>query len=321
MSEIEKVSKNTDKDMYPVIFRAEHGRINENLEGLEKWLESQMEPYKGFSLTESNLKEAKAIKAKLNKVKEQLEDERKKLHAEYEKEYDNFFSRYKKALSSITEFITKLSGEIKEAEEAAKALRWENLINFVKESAKDIGGEAFVAKIEKPEVLAWFIDARWLHTSTSSLLIQREVREKLTRVKSDFDCLAKDAPDPVAYDAYYTTGSLSAAFEEKRKIDALRTEIQSKEETHGEEPVTTQPVPEQQQDEKRESDIPDDGDFTFDGEVMKFTLPRNITAEKSKIVKLRPITLTGPKWALIFVKKVIYPALGIEIEKKEGETK
>ena len=318
MSEIEKTSENTGKDMYPVVFRAEPGRINENLDGLEKWLESQMEPYKGFSLTESNLKEAKAIKAKMNKVKEQLEDERKKLHAEYEKEYDNFFTRYKKALSSITDFITKLSGEIKEAEDAAKALRWEKLLNFVKESAKDIGGEDFVSKIEKPEVLAWFIDAKWLLSSTSSTTIQLAVREKLTHVKSDFDCLDKEAPDPVAYDAYYTTGSLGAAFEAKRKIDALREELQSKEENHKEESVTTQPVPEQ---EEKVSNAPDDGDFTFDGEVMRFTLPRNIPAEKSKIVKLRPITLTGPKWALIFVKKVIYPALGIEIEKKEGEAK
>ena len=83
-----------EEGQYVVVFRAEPGRIIENLSGLKEWLDTQMEPYKDFQLTESNLKEAKSIRAKLNKTKEQLETERKRLHDEYEKEYTDFYEQF-----------------------------------------------------------------------------------------------------------------------------------------------------------------------------------------------------------------------------------
>ena len=81
------------------------------------------------------------------------------------------------------------------------------------------------------------------------------------------------------------------------------------------------PAPAEQPQTQADPQKSEEGDFTFDGKKLTFILPENIPADKSKVVKLRPITLIGPKWVLIFVRKVIYPALGIQVEKKEGEDK
>ena len=306
-----------DDGQYIVIFRAEQGKISENLEGLEKWLNTQMEPYKDFRLTDSNLKEAKAIKAKLSKTKDQLEDERKRLHVEYEKEYTDFYERYKKALSSITGFITKLTAEIKTAEDAAKAAKKESLIGFIQREAKSLYGESLLVRMEKPEVLAWFVEPKWLLASSTTTSVQVAVREKLAQVNRDYSCILKEAPDPSAIAAYNMTGSLSAAFEARRKAEAIKAELSAKAASDSiPAPEPAAPV------QPASSAVPADGNFTFDGKTMSFGIPADISAEQSKMVKLRPISLIGPKWALIFVRKVIYPALGITVEKKEeGENK
>lgn len=304
-----------EEGQYVVVFKAEPGRIVENLEGLKTWLDSQMEPYKDFKLTESNLKEAKAIRTKLNKTKEQLESERKRLHDEYEKEYTDFYERYKSTLSEINDFINKLSTGIKTAEDTAKTAKRNSLIRYIQDEAKSLYGEALLIKMEKPEVLAWFIDPKWLLSSATTTSVQLAVREKLNQVQRDYDCILKDAPYPSALDAYNRTGSLSAAFEARRKEEALKAEMDAKKAATAPAPEPA-PVPQQ-----TESAKADDGDFSFDGKTLSFNLPENIPADKSKVVKLRPITLIGPKWALLFVRKVVYPALGITVEKKEGEEK
>lgn len=304
-----------EEGQYVVVFKAEPGRIVENLEGLKTWLDSQMEPYKDFKLTESNLKEAKAIRTKLNKTKEQLESERKRLHDEYEKEYTDFYERYKSTLSEINDFINKLSTGIKTAEDTAKTAKRNSLIRYIQDEAKSLYGEALLIKMEKPEVLAWFIDPKWLLSSATTTSVQLAVREKLNQVQRDYDCILKDTPYSSALDAYNRTGSLSAAFEARRKEEALKAEMDAKKAATAPAPEPA-PVPQQ-----TESAKADDGDFSFDGKTLSFNLPENIPADKSKVVKLRPITLIGPKWALIFVRKVIYPALGIQVEKKEGEDK
>ena len=313
---IESVTPEVVEDgQYVIIFKAESGRITENLSGLKEWLSKQMEPYENFTLTESNLKEAKAIKAKLNKIKDQLEDERKRLHTEYEKEYTDFFERYKETLSEINGFIKNLGDEIKTAEDNAKNAKRNALIKFIQDEAKSNYGESLLIKMEKPEVLAWFIDPKWLLSTASSTVVQLKVREKLQQVQRDYDCILKDAPDPAALEAYNRTGSLSAAFEARRKSEEMKAEL-TKSSVPAETPKPSAPEPEKTTPHENEN-----GDFTFDGKTMSFILPENIPPEKSKVVKLRPITLIGPKWALLFVRKVVYPALGITVEKKEGEEK
>lgn len=310
-----------EEGQYVVVFRAEPGRIIENLSGLKEWLDTQMEPYKDFQLTESNLKEAKAIRAKLNKTKEQLETERKRLHDEYEKEYTDFYERYKKALSSINAFITKLSDGIKTAEDAAKAAKKNSLIRFIQEEAKTLYGETLLVKMEKPEVLSWFVDPKWLLSSSTTTSVQLAVREKLNQVQRDYDCILKDAPYPSALDAYNKTGSLSAAFEARRREEALKAEMNPQPAPAAAPAPEAAPAPAEQPQTETDLQKSEEGDFSFDGKTLSFIFPENIPPEKSKTVKLRPITLIGPKWALLFVRKVVYPALGITVEKKEGEEK
>lgn len=307
-----------DEGQYVVLFKAEQGRIIENLTGLKEWLIKQMEPYKDFNLTESNLKEAKAIKARLNKTKEQLETERKRLHNEYEKEYSDFYNRYQDTLSEINGFIKKLGDEIKAAEEAAKTAKRNNLIRFIHEEAKSLYGETLLVKMEKPEVLSWFIDPKWLLSSSTITSVQLAVRNKLNQVQRDYDCILKSAPYPSALNTYNMTGSLSAAFEARRKEEELNAEMTLQKSPA---PTPAEKSPSSSQPPQAGESNPDEGGFTFDGKTLSFTLPENIPADRSKTVKLRPITLIGPKWALIFVRKVIYPALGIQVEKKEGEEK
>ena len=308
-----------EEGQYVVVFRAEPGRIIENLSGLKEWLDTQMEPYKDFQLTESNLKEAKSIRAKLNKTKEQLETERKRLHDEYEKEYTDFYERYKNTLSEINDFIKKLGDGIKTAEDAAKAAKRNSLIRFIQEEAKTLYGETLLVKMEKPEVLSWFIDPKWLLSSSTTTSVQLAVREKLNQAQRDYDCILKDAPYPSALDAYNRTGSLSAAFEARRREEALKAEMNPQPAPASAPAPEAAPAPVEQPQAQTNPQKSEEGDFTFDGKKLTFILPENIPPEKSKTVKLRPITLIGPKWALLFVRKVVYPALGITVEKKEGE--
>ncbi len=209
-------------EQFDLVVKPAAGSVASNISELEAWVKHITEPYIGQVVTDDQAKFAKKDLAELRKLKTALEDERKKAKSIIMAPYTEFETLYKKAIASLDEAISGIDKQVKEIEAAAKQKRYNDLVGFIQQEAKNIYGEGMLIKVEKPDVLAWFMDPKWLLSSATTTSVQIAVREKLAQLDRDYDCILKTAPDPAAIDEYLRTGSLSRAFEKKRQIDEIR---------------------------------------------------------------------------------------------------
>lgn len=210
------------EQQFDLVVKPAAGSVASNISELEAWVKRITEPYIGQVVTDDQAKFAKKDLAELRKLKTALEDERKKAKSIIMAPYTEFEKLYKKAIASLDEAISGIDKQVKEIEAAAKQKRYDDLVGFIQQEARNIYGESMLIKVEKPEVLEWFMDPKWLLSSATTTSVQIAVREKLAQLDRDYDCILKTAPDPAAIDEYLRTGSLSRAFEKKRQIDEIR---------------------------------------------------------------------------------------------------
>ena len=223
-AQAEVIEERADKG-YDLIVTPLPGSITSNLAGLKEWIAKAAEPYQGRIVPLDQYRFAKKDLADLRRVKKMLEDERKRAKTVIMAPYSEFEQLYREAMAPLDEAIACIDRQVKDIEERERTQRKTKLIAFIQEEAKALSGESLLVKMEKPEILEWFVDPKWLLSSATTTSVQLAVREKLNQVQRDFDCILKDAPDPAAIEAYERTGSLSAAFEAKRKADAIKAEL------------------------------------------------------------------------------------------------
>ncbi len=91
--------------------------IRWNNEELKAEIAEKMQEYKSLAFTEETIKEAKADRAKLNKLRTAFEDERKRIKKLCMAPYDEFEKQVKELIALIDEPIRLIDGQIKEVEE------------------------------------------------------------------------------------------------------------------------------------------------------------------------------------------------------------
>lgn len=245
-AEAEVISERTE-NAYDLIVTPLPGSITSNVAGLKEWIAKVAEPYQGRLVPADQYRFAKKDLADLRRLQKALEDERKRAKTIIMEPYSEFEKLYKEAKAPLDEAIAGIDRQVKQIEEQEKTLRKTRLIGFIHEEAKALYGESLLIKMEKPGILEWFIDPKWLLSSATTTSVQLAVREKLNQVQRDFDCILKDAPDPAAIEAYERTGSLSAAFEAKRKADAIKAELARKDAPAAEPASIPEPSPQQEE--------------------------------------------------------------------------
>lgn len=240
--------------------------ITFNYEELKGELKAKVDHYGNIAYTEDQIKEAKADKASLNRLKKALNDERIRIQREYMVPFDNFKSKVDELIKIIDEPVSLIDKQVKTFEEKRKQEKEEK----IREKFEEINTLDFL-KIEK----IW--NLKWLNASYSMPKITEEIEETISKIKKEMQTLAGLAEHSFeALEFYKQTLDISAALsrakelaelqkrkeeeekrkaeaEEKRKEEAQRTEeikednkfCQSnppKEPTP--EPVVQEPVPE-----------------------------------------------------------------------------
>lgn len=159
----------------------EDGFIKEigwNNEELKAEIAEKVKDYTGLVYTESQIKEAKSDRAKLNKLVKALEDKRKEVKKLCLEPYDKFEKQIKEVIEIINEPIALIDGQVKEYEEQKKQEKQEEITNLF--DSKD-----------KP---AWLklqsiFDAKWLNATKSMSQVGNEIDEKIAKIYSDLKTL------------------------------------------------------------------------------------------------------------------------------------
>ncbi|MBQ8279523.1 MAG: DUF1351 domain-containing protein [Roseburia sp.] len=188
-------------------------RIGFNYEELKRELTEKVSMYETMVYTDDQIKEAKADKANLNKLKKALNDERIRREKEYMEPFNVFKSKVNEIISIIDKPVAVIDKQVKEYEEKQKQDKLAKI-------------QEYYNSIEKPDLhwlgLPAIYNEKWLNASVSMKSIQEEINTRLEQIEMDMKILA-DLPEYgfEAMEAYKNTLDVRSALNEANRFSEM----------------------------------------------------------------------------------------------------
>ena len=197
-----------------------------NNEELKAAIAEKVKDYKTIAYTEDSLKDMKADRADLNKLKKAFEDERKRVKKICMEPYTKFEQQVKEITALIDEPIGLIDSQIKELDERRKAAKREE----IEELFTSIGFQSFV-KLD----MIW--DEKWLNATVTLPKIEEQMKSRMYQIGTDVVTISKLPEFKFeAMEVYRKTLDMNQAIQEgqrladiqKRKLEAERMEAERK---------------------------------------------------------------------------------------------
>lgn len=155
-------------------------KISFNFEELKTELQAKTQHYETLVYTDDQIKEAKADRANLNRLKKALNDERIRREKEYLAPFDAFKKQVNEVIAIVDKPIDAIDRQVKEYEEKKKEDKLEAIHEYF-DSCEDIPEWLHLEKI---------FDSRWLNASVSMKSIQETITGRVEQIKTDLATLA-----------------------------------------------------------------------------------------------------------------------------------
>ena len=181
-----------------------------NYKELRANLETALADYQSRVYTEDMLSDAKADSAKLNKLKDAIDKERKDRKKEYMKPFETFEEQAKELVALIEKANSGIKVQLDTFEEKRLAEKME----VIRGLFADIISNYDLSFI----TLEMFFNDKWLNKGTSEKAIATEITEKCERAVKDIEVIKRL---PYAFEAesvYKRTLDLNTALEEGERM-------------------------------------------------------------------------------------------------------
>ena len=186
--------------------------ITFNYEELKAELLQKVSAYETMVYTEDQVKEAKADRAALNKLKKALNDERIRQEKEYMQPFNTFKAQIAELVKIIDNSVSVVDKQVKEFDEKKKAEKLDAILEYF--------GIALAAKLPSvPLDHRLVVDEKWLNASVSMKSIQEAIDTKLDQVVEDLAVIAS-LPSYAfeARECYVDTLDLARAVSEAHRL-------------------------------------------------------------------------------------------------------
>ena len=157
-----------------------------NYEEIKNELTERIHIYETVVYDDSQIKQAKADRADLNRFKKALNDERIRREKEYLKPFSDFKEKINELIKIVDKPCEVIDKQIKAYEEQEKVKKREKIIDFWEnELREDI-------TTLPPEWLKLedIFDDRWLNASVSIATAKNDIKARLEGIRNDLDTLA-----------------------------------------------------------------------------------------------------------------------------------
>lgn len=154
-------------------------KISFNFDELKAELTEKVSMYETMVYTDENIKDAKADRANLNKLKKALNDERIRREKEYMVPFNEFKAQINEIISIIDKPVAVIDKQVKAFEEQQKQDKLDAITNFFNSTLH-------------PEWLHFsqILDEKWLNASTSMKSVQDAIDARLEQITNDLSTLA-----------------------------------------------------------------------------------------------------------------------------------
>lgn len=197
--------------------------IEFNFETLKGELQERLAYYNNLTVSEDSIKEAKADRAKLNKLRTAIDTRRKDIKKEFLKPYNDFEGKIKELTVLIDEPIHAIDTQLDTYEEKRKEAKMAKIKEAYEEYIDPI--------IEGIIPLERIMDQKWLNSTTSMKKVQEDLEAWNDRVNADL--LAMDTVEP-EYQAsvkekYIATLSVAQALAHRDQLKAAQEAFRARE--------------------------------------------------------------------------------------------
>lgn len=197
--------------------------IDFNFEELKTELAERLEHYNNLVVTEDGIKDARADRAKLNKLRTAIDTRRKDIKKEYIKPYNEFEGKIKELTVLIDQPIKAIDTQLAEYEERRKEAKLEKVREAYEENIEPT--------IEEIIPLQRIMDSKWLNATTSMKSVVEDLAGWNSRVNADL--LALDTVEPEYQAAvkakYVDTLDVSKALSHRDELKAAEEAFRARE--------------------------------------------------------------------------------------------
>jgi len=190
-----------------------------NYEEIKNELTERIHIYETVVYDDSQIKQAKADRADLNRFKKALNDERIRREKEYLKPFSDFKEKINELIKIVDKPCEVIDKQIKAYEEQEKVKKREKIIDFWEnELREDI-------TTLPPEWLKLedIFDDRWLNASVSIATAKNDIKARLEGIRNDLDTLAGlPSFGFEATEVYKSTLDINRAINEGRRLEEIQ---------------------------------------------------------------------------------------------------
>lgn len=154
--------------------------IKFNNEELIKEIEPKIAVYKNAVYTEDTLATAKSDRAKLNKLKENFDIERKRIKELYLEPYIKFETQLKEVINLVDDGVQAIDTQVKAFEDKKKESK--------RQAIQDYWNEC-IGELHDLLTLDAIFNPRWLNTTYKLDDIKREIINRITITKNDLEII------------------------------------------------------------------------------------------------------------------------------------
>ena len=186
--------------------------IQWNNEELKQEITATMQEYKSLAFTEDNIKDAKADRAKLNKLRTAFENERKQIKKQCMEPYTKFEKQVKEIVALIDEPIALIDSQIKEVDDQKKAQKQKD----IEQLFESLGFQNFVT-------LDKIFDPKWLNASVTMSKIEEQMKTQMFQIGHELETIRK-LPE-FAFEAkelYKKTLDMNQAIQEGQRLAEIQ---------------------------------------------------------------------------------------------------
>ncbi len=187
-------------------------KLTFNYEELKCELQEKVSHYETLVYTDDQIKEAKADRASLNKLKAALNDERIRREKEYMIPFNDFKTKVNEIIGIIDKPISVIDRQVKEYEDKKKAEKLESVKKLWEET-------------EKPEGLTFenVFDEKMLNASYNMAHVKQKFADDIKRFERDLETLA-NLPEFgfEATEVYKTTLDINKAISEAQRMSQIQ---------------------------------------------------------------------------------------------------
>jgi len=190
-----------------------------NFDELQTELKTSLEKFQNIVYTDETIPEAKKDRAGLNKFKDIIETERKRIKNLCLKPYNDFEAKVKILTGLIDEPILAIDTQVKTYEQKKKDAKKEEIEKFFNDN---IGELAELLPLEK------IFNEKWLNASVSIKSVFDEITQIIDKVKFDLKTIKdlKSEWELTLIDTYLNTLDIASALAEKTRLEERKKQLE-----------------------------------------------------------------------------------------------